>query len=84
LTTFEDDSVTTQGDHPLLFALPRKQRRPGPAQPRYGVPRSQWPNVFFRIEQGETLRQIATDYGVSYQTIHRIVLAMRKQGGQNQ
>jgi DNA invertase Pin-like site-specific DNA recombinase len=62
----------------------RKQRRPGPDKPHRRIPSEQWPDVLHRIEQGGTLRQIATDYGVSYQTIHRIVLTMRKQGGQDQ
>jgi len=30
--------------------------------PRYGVPRSEWPAILRRIEQGESLRGIAQDY----------------------
>lgn len=35
------------------------QRRPGPSQPQWKIPHSAWLNVLRRIEQGETLRQIA-------------------------
>jgi transposase-like protein len=41
--------------------------------------------VLHRIEQGETLRQIAKDYSVSYETIRRTIRAARKrqqQGGE--
>jgi len=62
----------------------RAQRRPGPLKPRYGVPRSEWLIILRRVEQGESLREIAQDYHVSYQTIHRIVLTGRKQGEEGQ
>jgi len=57
---------------------PRKQRRPGPTHPHYGIPPEQWPDVLSRIKQGDTLRQIAKDYGVSYETIRRTVKAAHK------
>ncbi|HEY6286667.1 MAG TPA: hypothetical protein VIX20_13465, partial [Ktedonobacteraceae bacterium] len=47
----------------------RKQRRPGPAHPAYAVPPEYWPDVLHRIEQGESLRQIAKSYRVSYESI---------------
>jgi DNA invertase Pin-like site-specific DNA recombinase len=62
----------------------RAQRRPGPIKPRYGVPRSEWPIILRRVEQGESLRGVAQDYHVSYQTIHRIVQTGRKQGEEGQ
>jgi hypothetical protein len=81
--------VTTSGDHPFLLSSPRKQRRPGPAHPNYAIPRSEWPEILRRIEQGESYRQIAQSYtdqgrNVSYQSIYRIVRSLRKQqrGGQ--
>jgi hypothetical protein len=62
----------------------RVQRRPGLVKPRYGVPRSEWPTILRRVEQGESLRRVAQDYHVSYQTIHRIVQTGRKQGEEGQ
>jgi hypothetical protein len=62
----------------------RAQRRPGPVKPRYGVPRSEWPSILRRVAQGESLRRVAQDYHVSYQTIHRIVQTGRKQGEEDQ
>jgi DNA invertase Pin-like site-specific DNA recombinase len=60
---------------------PRKQRRPGPAHPAYGIPPEYWPDVLHRVEQGESLRQIAKSYRVSYETIRRTLkVARRKEG----
>jgi DNA invertase Pin-like site-specific DNA recombinase len=56
----------------------RKQRRPGPAHPHYGIPPEQWPDVQNRVEQGEPLRQIARDYGVAYETVRRTLKAAHK------
>ena len=69
-----------------LFAVsesssPRKQRRPGPAHPHYGIPPEKWPDVLHRIEQADSLRQVAQDYGVSYETVRRTVKVARKQQG---
>ncbi len=78
--------MTKEGDHPLLVSPPRKQRRPGPANPRYGIPRAQWPDVIRRAEQSEPLRQIAKDYDVSYQTIWRILhhpTTRQQEGGED-
>jgi len=66
----------------------RTQRRPGPANPPSALPRSEWPTILERIDQGESYRQIAQSYtdqgqNVSYQSIYRIVRALRKrQGGE--
>jgi hypothetical protein len=73
---------------PLHSLLKKEQRRPGPANPPYALPRSEWPTILARIEQGESYRQIAqsyTDQGrhVSYQSIYRIVRTLRKQQGGN-
>ncbi len=62
----------------------RAQRRPGPLKPRHGVPRFEWPSILRRVEQGESLRKVALDYHVSYQTIHRIVQTGRRQGEEGQ
>ncbi len=55
------------------------QRRPGPSHPQWKIPQSEWPNVLRRIEQGESLRQIASHYSVSYETVRRVVRATNEQ-----
>ncbi|TMD70296.1 MAG: hypothetical protein E6I97_19965 [Chloroflexi bacterium] len=60
-----------------------KQRRPGPKQPAYGLPASHWTTVVQRVvEQNEPLRTVAAAYGVSHETIRRILLLAQKQCGQ--
>jgi hypothetical protein len=55
------------------------QRRPGPRNPAYGIPASQWPAVLHRIlEKKEPLRKVEDDYGVTHETIRRLVRAVRK------
>ena len=79
--TNADTAAGSLADTPPLSVLPpRKQRRPGPAIPRRGIPRDQWPDVLHRMEQGDSLRQIANSYGVSYETVRRTLKAARKQG----
>ena len=39
---------------PVLFFPRRKQRRPGPVNPTYAIPRDQWPDVLRHAEQGES------------------------------
>ena len=51
------------------------QRRPGPSHPQWKILHSEWPDVLRRIEQGETLRQIASHYDVSYEAVRRVVKA---------
>ena len=51
-------------------------RRPGPRNPAYGIPSSEWPTVLKRVlEKKEPLRKVAVDYGVSRETIRRMVRA---------
>jgi Zn-dependent peptidase ImmA (M78 family) len=60
-----------------------KQRRPGPKHPSYGIPASEWLTVVQRVvEQKEPLRTVAAAYGVSHETIRRILLYMHQQRGQ--
>ena len=59
------------------------KRRPGPAKPRYTIPRSDWPNVVRRVEQGETLRQVASRYNTSYETVRRVIRASSKYRHEN-
>ena len=54
-------------------------RRPGPAKPKHGIPPAEWPTVQRRVlENQESLRRVASDYGVSHETIRRVLLACRK------
>jgi hypothetical protein len=67
---------------PLSVFPPHTQRRPGPDTPRRGIPPEQWPDVLRCLEQGQTLRQIAKAYGVSYETVRRTVKAARTREGE--
>ncbi len=50
-------------------------------KPQHGIPSAEWPTVLRRVaENQEPLRKVADDYGVSYETIRRIVIAARRQG----
>ncbi len=60
----------------------RKQRRPGPAKPNYGISPELWPDVLRHVEQGESLRQVAKVYSVSYETVRRVLRAIRKGEGE--
>jgi len=61
------------------------KRRPGPKHPAYGIPTEHWPTVVHRVvEQKEPLRTVAAAYGVSHETIRRIMLHVQKQGGQQE
>ncbi len=56
-----------------------QHRRPGPRNPAYGIPSSEWQTVLNRVlEKKESLRKVANDYGVSYETIRRLVRADRR------
>jgi hypothetical protein len=66
---------------PVVVSL---QRRPGPDHPQWKIPPSEWQSVLQRIEQGESLRTVAAEYGVSYQAVRRVVRAAhhaRNEGG---
>jgi hypothetical protein len=65
----------------LLGSLPpllTSQQYAGPREPHHGIPPEEWPNVVHRvIEHHESLRQVAADYGVSHETIRRLLRAFR-------
>ena len=72
------DELAQSSNPPLL-----KRRRPGPKHPNYGIPADLWPTVLLRVvEQKEPLRTVAAAYGVSHETIRRIMLRVQKQHGQ--
>jgi hypothetical protein len=59
------------------------KRRPGQKHPHYAIPTEHWPMIMQRvIEQREPLRTVAAAYGVSHETIRRIMLHVQKQHGQ--
>ena len=60
---------------PDTSSLP--QRRPGPDDPHWKIPATEWQIVLHRIDQGEPLRKVASDYGVSYETVRRVIQAAR-------
>ena len=56
------------------------KRRPGPEHPTYGIPAEHWPLIMHRVvEQKEPLRTVAAAYGVSHETIRRIMFHVQKQ-----
>ena len=54
------------------------QRRPGPKEIPYGIPAEEWPTVLKRVANRESYRKIAAEYGVSRETIRRLVLASKQ------
>jgi len=69
-----DDPFVTVLDHPLLVSLPGRLQ--GEPDPRWKIPPSAWETVLHRVEQGESLRHIARDYGVSYEAVRRVLRAV--------
>jgi hypothetical protein len=65
------EDATSEGSHPPVM----KHWPPGPKHPKYGIPAELWPTVVHRVvEQKESLRTVAAAYGVSHETIRRILL----------
>ena len=54
------------------------QRHRGSEHPHWKIPPSEWPTVLHRVDQGESLRRIAAEYTVSYETIRRVIRAARQ------
>ena len=71
-----NDDLTEKGR-----AVVGMQRRPGPDTPQWKIPRAEWPVVLRCVDQGETYRQIASRYGVSYEAVRRVVKAARREKG---
>jgi len=67
----------------LLGSIPpllTSQQYAGPREPHHSIPPEAWPNVVRRIiENHESLRQVAAEYGVSHETVRRILRASRNQ-----
>ena len=62
----------------VLGSLPpivSAQRYPGPRESHHGIAPEAWPNIVRRVrDHHESLRQVAADYGVSHETIRRLLL----------
>lgn len=64
-------------DNPVI--LSSSQHRSGPDEPRWKLPAFEWPNVVRRVvENREPLRKVAEGYGVSYETVRRVVKVAQK------
>ena len=75
------ENESTRQSHPPFL----KHRRPGPKHPNYGIPFDLWPTVIHRVvEQQEPLRTVAAAYGVSHETIRRILLHVQKLRGRQE
>jgi hypothetical protein len=62
-----------------------KHRRPGLRHSNIGIPSEQWPTVIYRVvEKKESLRTVAAAYGISHETIRRIILHVQEQRGQQE
>jgi hypothetical protein len=62
------------GQPPPIIETPR---RSGPKEIPYGIPVDEWPTVLKRVENHESYRRVAADYGVSHETIWRLARAAR-------
>jgi hypothetical protein len=61
------------------------KQRPGPKYLKYRVPTDHWPMIIHRVaENNEPLRAIAQEYGVSHETIRRLILHAHKPRGQQE
>src|SRR5579859_5423513 len=70
-----EDELFQRSNPPLI-----KHRRPGPKHPKYGIPAEHWPTVVHRVmERKEPLRTVADAYGVSHETIRRLIRAATKE-----
>ena len=59
------------------------KRRPGPKHPTDALPPEHWPMIIHRVvENNEPLRAVAQEYGVSPETIRRLMLHVQKPRGQ--
>ncbi len=79
-STCEASEEPAEGSSPPAVI---KHRRPGPKNPADSLPASAWPTVMQRVvEQKEPLRTVAAAYGISPETIRRILFHAQKPCGQ--
>jgi hypothetical protein len=63
-----------------LPPLTSAQQHPGPREPQHAISPEEWPNVVRRVrEHHESLRQVAAAYGVSHETIRRLLRTSGKE-----
>ena len=72
-SSHRDDPFTSALGDPLL--VPLSGHPQALADPRWKIPPSEWATVLQRVEQGEPLRHIARDYGMSYESVRRVLRA---------
>jgi hypothetical protein len=73
----EDDKA--QRSTPLII----QHRRPGPKRPKYSIPAEHWTTVLQHMEeQLEPLRTVAAVYGVTDETIRRLLHHVHQLRGQ--
>ena len=72
----QDDPFSSALDDPILVSFP--DHHLAVPDPRWKIPPSAWATVLQRVEQGEPLRHIARDYGVSYEAVRRVLRAARR------
>lgn len=70
--TPSDDPFEQALVNPIIMSL--TQHHSGPDEPQWKLPTAKWPDVVRRVvENQEPLRKVAEDYGVSHETVRRIV-----------
>src|SRR6266700_2848730 len=75
-SSHRDDPFAAALDHPRLVSMSGHfQAVP---DPRWKIPPLEWGTVVYRVEQGEPLRLVAHDYGVSYEAVRRVLRAARR------
>ncbi|MFL5591793.1 MAG: hypothetical protein ACJ8DI_29660, partial [Ktedonobacteraceae bacterium] len=75
-SSHRDDPFTSALDHPRLLSLSGLPQ--AVLDPRWKIPPTVWETMVQRVEQGEPLRQVAHDYGVSYKAVRRVLRAPRR------
>jgi hypothetical protein len=79
------DVLAHDDTHDVSPPLMVSKRRPGPKHPKYALPTELWTMIMHRVvENNEPLRAVAYKYGVSHETIRRIILHVQKQGPQQE
>jgi hypothetical protein len=58
--------------------LAPKHLHVNPPSPTFRVPCAEWSRIVQRVAQGESLRQVARSYRVSYEAIRRILAAAQR------